>query len=191
MTMTNLKTLLVPSIATVAFSLLGACAQVGDLDQRTQSIELSDPFGASRSVTVLDEHRGATEGYAEVRMGEREFSLAQWIDSASGFAHNLVTSRDGTIRYEYVADAGSPEVVVTDVAGSRVITPGDAMGTLDADAATLLMNFRSAAATLEGNVAYDYQTYCVFYDTSDPKDWYLYVASCTCAHWYSVFCTEN
>ena len=174
------------SVSAIVLSMFVACAQSGDLGQ-PQEIKISDPDGAARGVVVLDSRSAGTSAYAEVRMGERDFTLAQWTDAGTGARHSVVSSADGALRYESIIDASGARVVVTDASGTRVVSAGEALGGLDRDAATLLLNFRPGVG---GEVAY-YETYCVGYDTSDPKDWHLYIGTCSCEHWYSVICTMN
>src|SRR5689334_18762822 len=174
------------SVSAVLLSILVACMQTGDPGQ-SQQLKVTDPDGAARGVVVLESRRAGTSAYAEVRMGERDFTLAQWTDADTSARHSVVSSSDGALRYESITDASGARVVLTDGSGTRAVSAGQALGSLDRDAATLLLNFRPGAGD---EVAY-YETYCVGYDTSDPKDWHLVVGSCTCEHWYSVICTMN
>jgi hypothetical protein len=174
------------SVSAILLSMLVACAQTGDAGQ-SQQIKVSDPDGAARSVVVLETRRAGTSAYAEVRMGQRDFTLAQWTDADTGARHNVVSSSDGALRYESITDASDARVVLTDASGTRVASAGEPLGGLDSDAATLLSNFRPGAGD---EVAY-YETYCVGYDTSNPADWHLVVGACTCEHWYSVICTMH
>jgi hypothetical protein len=187
--MTRFKTLIVSAaLAGLAVS-IGACGQSEELAP-PQSIEISDPEGGARSITIGDEQRGATESYVEVEINGRDFAVAQWIDASSGDRHSVVSSTEGAIRYEHIAGAVTDEVVLTDAAGTRTVYDGDALGEVDEDAATLLMNLRPVNG-LAGDTAYEYETWCVYYNTSDPDDWHLELARCTCAHWYSVFCPRT
>jgi hypothetical protein len=179
---TDLKKL---CISAFALSMFAACSQGEDPGQA--QIQVAGPDGAAHSVTVLDSQRAAGSSYAEVRIGDREFTLSQWVDAATSARHSAVASSDGSLRYEYVANGLDARLVIADRAGTRVVPAGGALGNLDRDAATLLMSLRPGA----DGVAYSYSTYCVGYDTSDPNDWHLVVGSCTCAHWYSVICTMD
>ena len=175
------------SISAFALSMFAACGQSGDAGPG-QAVQVRDPDGAAQTVTVLDSDRADGAAYAEVVVAGRDFTLAQWLDTATATRHSVVTSSDGGLRYEYIADPAGSRVVLSDRTGTRTVPAGGALGSMDRDAATLLMNFRPAAGD---GVAYQYDTYCVGYDTSDPSDWHLTVFSCTCAHWYSVICYAN
>lgn len=174
------------SISAILLSMFVACAPTGDPGP-SQEINVADPDGAARSVVVLDNRQAGTSAYVEVRMGQRDFTLAQWTDADTGARHNVVSSSDGVLRYESITEVSDARVVLTDASGTRVVSAGQALGGLDRDAATLLLNFRPGAG---GEVAY-YETYCVGYDTSNPADWHLVVGACTCEHWYSVICTMH
>ena len=184
--MTLLKILSIPAAATLAFSLVGACAQTDDVDSQSTQVSISDPFGAEQIVTVYEAEVGPSDGHAQVGMDGRDFSIVQWIDADSGAKHSVVSASDSEVSYEYIGTGIGAEIVLTDATGSRVIADGDALGTIDEAAATLLMNVRPSPGTAD-EVAYSFRQPCVGYDTSDPDDWHFYVTWCICDHWYSLF----
>jgi hypothetical protein len=189
MTMNHLSALSF-SAAAIALSLFTGCTQT-EAPTPARSIEIADPSGGSRDVTVLQSQRTTTDGYAEVQMGGRDFTVTEWIDTGAGVSHNVVASADGALSYEFIAGPSTRQLVITDAAGTRTVAVGEALGTLDPDAAALLMSIRPPGGDDTIGVAYQYDTYCVYYNTSDPRDWHLEVAACTCAHWYDVFCPRS
>jgi hypothetical protein len=189
--MSLLRTLFISAATALALSFSAGCNQTEDAGEAesAQTITIADAHGKALRVTVLFSERTETGSYAQVRVAGRSFTLSQWVDADSGALHSVVSADDAVLRYEYITDAAGAKLVVTDESGKRQLNAGDAMGSINEDAAALLLNFRQGGAA--GETGYTYQTYCVGYDTSNPADWHLTVGACTCDHWYSVVCTMN
>lgn len=190
----NLKLISISALTGVGLLFSVACGSAGEArtedpaGDAKQTVQVADAHGHALSVTVLNSDTSSAGSYADIRINQRQFQLAQWVDAESGALHNVVSSADNSIHYEAIVSAAGTQLSLSDAGGKRMVAPGESLGKVDTDAAALLLNFRAPGSGAE--IPY-YQTYCVGYDTSDPSDWHLTVGSCTCAHWYSVICTMN